>query len=367
MQSGKKAVAERIVDAFDHHFHVRQDPLEVFSAALVNSIVEVKSRRGWCQLSGAGRESSLPAMALSMRWLREAARKRSEKSMAQRLAAQLLEAGRARFGHEEAGRSAPHGREANKAFSHYRFLIRIAKHRPYGARLFCSAMSSDCGLVAVQLVDIHRGSAKPHRAISQYRWLSAHRRWQDTTTERILFYTGVNHKIGEVHDGAATMDWMAQKGTRHHHYVPHDLFLEGDGRQLPEASHQHHRHAGAWTSPSRGVMRSLDQAPAWSIAPSVVFSRSRRRFGRQANKLQGAAPLPHEQMDRRAPTSSGRRAMRSPEGKANPIPIRPIGAEGRGRPSSSMKATLLGRRHAGVKFASDIPAGRRRQVALPRR
>jgi hypothetical protein len=31
-----------------------------------------------------------------------------------------------------------------------------------------------------------------------------------TTTERILYYTGVNHKIGEVHDGAATMDWMAQ-------------------------------------------------------------------------------------------------------------------------------------------------------------
>ena len=32
-----------------------------------------------------------------------------------------------------------------------------------------------------------------------------------TTTERILFYTGVNHKIGEVHDGAATMDWMEQE------------------------------------------------------------------------------------------------------------------------------------------------------------
>ena len=31
-----------------------------------------------------------------------------------------------------------------------------------------------------------------------------------TTTERILFYTGVNHKLGEVHDGAATMDWMEQ-------------------------------------------------------------------------------------------------------------------------------------------------------------
>ena len=32
-----------------------------------------------------------------------------------------------------------------------------------------------------------------------------------TTTERILFYTGVNHKIGETHDGAATMDWMEQE------------------------------------------------------------------------------------------------------------------------------------------------------------
>ena len=32
-----------------------------------------------------------------------------------------------------------------------------------------------------------------------------------TTTERILFYTGINHKIGETHDGASTMDWMAQE------------------------------------------------------------------------------------------------------------------------------------------------------------
>lgn len=32
-----------------------------------------------------------------------------------------------------------------------------------------------------------------------------------TTTERILFYTGVNHNLGEVHDGAATMDWMEQE------------------------------------------------------------------------------------------------------------------------------------------------------------
>ena len=35
-----------------------------------------------------------------------------------------------------------------------------------------------------------------------------------TTTERILFYTGVNHKIGETHEGASTMDWMAQEKER---------------------------------------------------------------------------------------------------------------------------------------------------------
>jgi len=35
-----------------------------------------------------------------------------------------------------------------------------------------------------------------------------------TTTERVLFYTGIVHKIGEVHDGAATMDWMVQEQER---------------------------------------------------------------------------------------------------------------------------------------------------------
>ena len=35
-----------------------------------------------------------------------------------------------------------------------------------------------------------------------------------TTTERILFYTGINHKLGETHDGASTMDWMVQEQER---------------------------------------------------------------------------------------------------------------------------------------------------------
>ncbi len=43
-----------------------------------------------------------------------------------------------------------------------------------------------------------------------------------TTTERILYYTGVNHKIGETHEGGAT---MAGTGTRHHHYLRRDDLL----------------------------------------------------------------------------------------------------------------------------------------------
>ena len=126
MQSGKKSVAERIVYGAFENISAKggKDPLEVFSAAVANvrPMVEVKSRR----VGGANYQVPVevrPAcrMALSMRWLREAARKRSEKSMAQRLAGELLEAaegrGAAMKKREEVHRMA----EANKAFSHYRF------------------------------------------------------------------------------------------------------------------------------------------------------------------------------------------------------------------------------------------------------
>ncbi|NTV09938.1 MAG: 30S ribosomal protein S7 [Zoogloea sp.] len=126
MMSGKKAVAERIVyGAFDTiTTKGGKDPLEVFASAIANvkPVVEVKSRR----VGGANYQVPVevrPArrMALSMRWIREAARKRSEKSMAQRLAGELLEAaegrGSAMKKREEVHRMA----EANKAFAHYRF------------------------------------------------------------------------------------------------------------------------------------------------------------------------------------------------------------------------------------------------------
>ena len=56
-----------------------------------------------------------------------------------------------------------------------------------------------------------------------------------TTTERVLFYTGVNHKMGEVHDGAATMDWMAQEQERGITITSAatTAFWEGSAKQFP--------------------------------------------------------------------------------------------------------------------------------------
>ena len=126
MTAGKKSVAERIIyGAFDNiSSKSGKDPLDVFMQAVnnVKPVVEVKSRR----VGGANYQVPVEVrpsrrMALSMRWLREAARKRSEKSMGQRLANELLEAaegrGAAMKKRDEVHRMA----EANKAFSHYRF------------------------------------------------------------------------------------------------------------------------------------------------------------------------------------------------------------------------------------------------------
>ena len=68
-----------------------------------------------------------------------------------------------------------------------------------------------------------------------------------TTTERILFYTGVNHKIGEVHDGAATMDWMEQEQERGITITSAatTCFWKGMDLKLAGTSLQHHRYAGA--------------------------------------------------------------------------------------------------------------------------
>lgn len=126
MLSGKKSVAERIVyGAFDQiQTKGGKDPPEVFSVALnnVKPLVEVKSRR----VGGANYQVPVEVrpsrrMALAMRWLREAAKKRSEKSMALRLAGELSEAAEGRGGAMKKRDEVHRMAETNRAFSHFRF------------------------------------------------------------------------------------------------------------------------------------------------------------------------------------------------------------------------------------------------------
>lgn len=126
MEHGKKAVAEKIVySAFDILAQkTKQDALKVFYDALENvkPVVEVRSRRVGgatyqvpCEVRAERRQ------ALAIRWIKDAALKRSETTMTERLANELLDAaankGSAVKKREDTHRMA----EANKAFSHYKF------------------------------------------------------------------------------------------------------------------------------------------------------------------------------------------------------------------------------------------------------
>ena len=126
MTGGKKSVTERIIYGALESIKKKsnKEPLEVFTQALnnVKPMVEVKSRRvGGANYQVPVEVRPVRRMALAMRWLRDAARGRGEKSMQARLASELAEAAEGRGGamkkREEVHRMA----EANKAFSHYRF------------------------------------------------------------------------------------------------------------------------------------------------------------------------------------------------------------------------------------------------------
>ena len=126
MESGKKAVAEKIVYGALAIVTTKSKKtgIDVFNQALeaVKPLVELKSRR----VGGANYQIPIEVaperqVALAMRWLRDAARKRGEKSMDIRLANEMLEAlegrGSAMKKREEIHRMA----EANKAFAHFRY------------------------------------------------------------------------------------------------------------------------------------------------------------------------------------------------------------------------------------------------------
>ncbi|HMU90967.1 MAG: 30S ribosomal protein S7 [Pseudomonadales bacterium] len=126
MEDGKKSIAERIVyGALDIVAErTKGDPLKIFESALdaVAPLVEVKSRR----VGGATYQVPVEVRAsrrgaLSMRWLVQYSRARSEKSMPQRLAGEIMDAAQGRGAAVKKREDVHRMAEANKAFSHYRF------------------------------------------------------------------------------------------------------------------------------------------------------------------------------------------------------------------------------------------------------
>ncbi len=126
MKSGKKSVAEGILyGSFDViQEKMNDDPLKVFKKAIENvkPHVEVKSRR----VGGANYQVPVevrPArrQSLSSRWIIEFARKRTEKSMKERLAGEFMDAFQMRGGAIKRREDVHRMAEANKAFSHFRF------------------------------------------------------------------------------------------------------------------------------------------------------------------------------------------------------------------------------------------------------
>jgi small subunit ribosomal protein S7 len=126
MERGKKSVAEKIVygalDAIAEKG--KDDPMDTLGQALdnVRPVVEVKSRRvGGATYQVPIEVRSIRRNTLAMRWLIDASRKRNEKSMARRLAGELLDAADSRGAAVKKREDVHRMAEANKAFAHYRW------------------------------------------------------------------------------------------------------------------------------------------------------------------------------------------------------------------------------------------------------
>jgi len=185
-----------------------------------------------------------------------------------------------------------------------------------------------------------------------------------TTTERILFYTGVNHKIGEVHDGAATMDWMEQEQERGITITSAatTCFWKGMEMSFPE-----HRiniidtpgHVDFTIEVERS-MRVLDGACMVYCAVGGVQPQSETVW-RQANKYRVPRLAFVNKMDRTGANFFKVYDQMRLRLKANPIPIViPIGAEEHFQgvvDLRKMKAIIWDEASQGMKFDyRDIPA-----------
>ena len=126
MRSGKKSAAEKIVYGALSTMAERgkKDPIDMFNQALSNvrPLVEVKSRRvGGATYQVPVEVRSGRQTALAMRWVVDAARERSGKSMATRMADELMDAAEKRGNAVKKREDVHRMAEANKAFSHYRW------------------------------------------------------------------------------------------------------------------------------------------------------------------------------------------------------------------------------------------------------
>ena len=184
-----------------------------------------------------------------------------------------------------------------------------------------------------------------------------------TTTERILFYTGINHKIGEVHDGAATMDWMEQEQERGITITSAatTCFWKGMDTSLPE-----HRiniidtpgHVDFTIEVERS-MRVLDGACMVYCAVGGVQPQSETVW-RQANKYKVPRLAFVNKMDRTGANFERVYDQLKLRLKANPVPIViPIGSEENFKgvvDLVKMKAILWDEESMGIKFDyHDIP------------
>ncbi|MCA8277884.1 elongation factor G [Burkholderia sp. AU30280] len=185
-----------------------------------------------------------------------------------------------------------------------------------------------------------------------------------TTTERILFYTGVNHKIGEVHDGAATMDWMEQEQERGITITSAatTAFWKGMGGNYPE-----HRiniidtpgHVDFTIEVERS-MRVLDGACMVYCAVGGVQPQSETVW-RQANKYKVPRLAFVNKMDRTGANFFKVYDQLRLRLKANPVPVVvPIGSEENFKgvvDLIKMKAIIWDEASQGTKFDYvDIPA-----------
>ncbi|WP_420994489.1 elongation factor G [Cupriavidus sp. 30B13] len=185
-----------------------------------------------------------------------------------------------------------------------------------------------------------------------------------TTTERILFYTGVNHKIGEVHDGAATMDWMEQEQERGITITSAatTAFWKGMAGNYPEHRFNIIDTPGHvdFTIEVERSMRVLDGACMVYCAVGGVQPQSETVW-RQANKY-GVPRLAFvNKMDRTGANFFKVYDQLKTRLKANPVPVVvPIGAEDGFQgvvDLLEMKAIIWDEASQGVKFEyQDIPA-----------